>query len=223
MKKQLINYALTFAVLMSLFAFGTVETKAQCALGFTPQSVNMNIGGCLYKVDFCVKCNTYTGQGSEVSILSITLIPQVPVCTPSIPYSQIVDYAYSQMQAPSFFHTVACPLVPPSPPCDGPEDPRVVTYTSNLCWEAEVISYYGDNTLYFTPCSDDVCIETYEICVNSNGEYVKTLIAGRVPTTPSCTFEYDAPPPAIVPDFPDITDPVGTKSECYIYHSNCNP
>lgn len=217
------KYIMAIVVLLSLFALSSLDTQAQCAIGFTPKSINMNIGGCMYKVDFCVKCNTLLGQGSEISILSITLIPSHPVCTPTIPYYQVVDYANSQMQNPSFFHNVVCPLVPPSPPCDGPEDPRVVTYTSFLCWEAEVISYFGENTLYFRSCSEDVCSETYEICVDGNGQYVRTLIAGRLPVVPTCTEEYDSAPPPLIP-FPNIDiDPLGTKSACYIYHSNCNP
>jgi hypothetical protein len=65
------------------------EAEAQCPAGFTPKTINMNVGGCIYAVEICVKCSPLGLGASEVYINGgITLIPP---CTPTLPFSAVVD------------------------------------------------------------------------------------------------------------------------------------
>ena len=193
------------------------EVGAQCPAGFTPKTINMNVGGCIYAVDICVKCSPLGLGASEVYINGgITLIPP---CTSTLPFSAVVDYLNSQIKNPSYMFDVLCPFKPQAPPCDGPNQPIIVKYRSYLCWKAEVISYFGQNTLYFSTCSDDFCEEIYSVCVDGSGAYQRTFMGTNPssPVTPSCLLEgYQI-------EFPEPTiDSVGTTTPCYIYHTRCN-
>ncbi len=216
--KNYTNILVALGVTLFLLTVGMKsEAEAQCPIGFTPRTINMNVGGCIYEVDICVKCSPLGLGASEVHISGGARL--VPPCIPTLPYSAVVDYINSQIKNPSYMFDVLCPFSPQAPPCDGPNPPIIVKYRSYLCWKAEVIYYHNDYTLYFSPCGDDYCEETYLYCVDGNGAYQKTLINTDPPgiVTPSCTvegYQINFPEPSV--------NTLGNTTPCYIYHSECN-
>jgi hypothetical protein len=53
MKKILVMMAFVLGMMLS----GVGEVKAQCPTGYTPMTVNIDVGGCPYEVELCVKCS----------------------------------------------------------------------------------------------------------------------------------------------------------------------
>jgi hypothetical protein len=197
------------------------NAEAQCPTGYTAKTINMNVGGCIYTFDICYKCSPLGMGATKVEFLSgPTLIPTTPACSSSVPLSGVMNYIMAQVQSPAFIFNELCTYKPPAPPCDGPNPPELVTYKIPQCWEAEVIMYFGEKAVTFRQCSDDICEVTYSICVDGQGGYVRTEIS-KTGGTPSCTIEASS---VLFPD-PSNLDPypVGHKTDCYIYHSVCNP
>lgn len=191
------------------------EAEATCPLGYSTKTINMNVGGCIYQFDICYKCSPLGAGATKIQLGSWpTLI--TPGCIPTVPFNAVVDYILSQIQTPAFLFSEVC-VFNPVPPCDGPPPPYIVTFNLPQCWQAEVIHYFGENTLYFSSCSDDYCETSYTICKDSGGNYIKTLLPPAIgSSTPECHL--------IEPifDFPTLSDPVGTKTPCYIYHTPCD-
>jgi hypothetical protein len=200
-------------VILFLLIFSlSFEANAQCQTGFTPRTVNMNVNGCMYQVDICVKC-PFTSGPTEVYIRSITQIPQHPPCTQSWTFQQVHDYINSQLQTSSFLDLYMCQTPYNPPPCPDQSDPIIFRHW--VCWNIELISYFGEDHIVYRPCDyDNWCEEIFTVCKSGNN-YQWTRISG--PTligTVSCTLEGSSVP---------IPTQYNTPTSCYIYHTPCNP
>ena len=210
--KYFSNILATIFVALFLLSFGMKsEAVGQCPSGWSSTTVTMSVGSCNYDVQICYKCGlAYPG---EATIVGLTLLPSSPPCTP-LPINTVIQQLYSQMSTYNFFLSNLCPYMSTVPPC--PEGSEEVKIYHNICWKKKKIIYFGEETFYYTPCSSDVCVETFKWCTELPSMNVIKIPISTVPnyTTISCTLEGH-----------EITEPVnvGDESECFIYHSLCNP
>lgn len=218
--KNFSNLLLATSVALFFLSFGMKsEAGATCPPGYSTKTINMNVGGCIYTFDLCYRCSPL-GQGATKVEFGSWPILTTPGCVPTIPFSSVIDYIMSQIQTPAFIFSELCVLSPNIPPCDGPPPPYLITFSLPQCWQAEVVVYFGEKTLYFKSCSDDVCEATYTICVDGNGNYIKSLVPPAIGGTPSCyltepTFPF--PDPSNLDSYPE-----GFTTPCYIYHTPCD-
>lgn len=218
--KKFSNILVALGVTLFLLTIGMKsEAGAACPSGYTSKTINMNVGGCIYEFDICYKCSPLGQGATKVEFGSWpTLIN--PGCTPTIPFSDVIDYIISQIQTPSFIFSELCTFNPNVPPCNGPPPPYLITFNIPQCWQAEVIMYFGNKTVYFSPCSEDMCEATYTICKDGSGNNLITLVPPAIGSTPSC---HGTEPTFPFPDPTDlVNEPLNIPTPCYIYHTPCD-
>ncbi|MCB0703565.1 MAG: hypothetical protein KDC55_12735 [Ignavibacteriae bacterium] len=214
--KKYTNILVALGVTLFLLIVGMKsEAEALCPTGYSTKTINMNVGGCIYEFEICYKCSPL-GAGATKVQLGTTPTLITPGCVPTVPFNQVIDYILSQIQTPAFLFSEICIFNPNIPPCDGPPPPYLVTFYLPQCWQAEVIYYFGSNTIYFSPCSEDYCETTYSICVDGSGNKIMTALLPSIGSTPSCSGQ-EPPIPFINPSYPPHT-----KTPCYIYHTPCD-
>ena len=219
--KKYSNILVALGVTLFLLTVGIKSEASACDPGYTSKTISMNVGGCIYEFEICYKCSPL-GMGATKVYLGTMPRLVNPGCSPTVPVSAVIPHILSQIQTPSFIFSELC-LNSNVPPCNGPPPPYIVTFYLPQCWQAEVIWYFGEKTIYFSSCSDDICETTYSICVDGSGNYIKTIIPPTIGTnTPNCTVEgWDI---LTFPDPKNLTNyPVNEPTPCYIYHSPCNP
>ncbi|MCK5740860.1 MAG: hypothetical protein KAH48_01470 [Chlorobi bacterium] len=204
-------------LVMMVFVLGMMlgwvgEAEAQCPTGFTPMTVNIDVGGCPYEVQLCVKCSLTGYTASSVMIMGIMPIPMTPACVNNMPYDDVVQYVELFVTNPDYYYTYVCTTNDP-PPCPA-QSGEIELYHWN-CWKIELIEYFGDETLHFTPCGDTYCYEKITWCYDANfNKYNRTVVDGPTQVgEPECTLEaHEIEVPTVVGEF----------SECFIYPTACD-
>ena len=206
--KRFSNILVALGVTVFLMIVGKKsEVKAQCLAGFTYKKDTLMIGGCPWEIELCFKCGlSYPG---EVKVNSATPIPQFPPCTP-VTLQQALDYAYSQLANYDYIINKLCKTYPSIPPC--PQQSQAIRIHHNYCWKMTRIIYHGQETIRFTACPSDGCYEDVTFC--HDGTNINRISTGYMTGPPTCGLEESM---ATVPTV------VGQSSDCFIYHSPCNP
>lgn len=207
------NIFFLLAVAITAFFVFQGQAIAQCPDGYTPRTVYMTINGCPYQVDLCVSCSVGPVP-SSVSVIGLLQIPQTPPCVQTWTFQQVLQEVESQVSTWDYMYTYLCdPMT--APPC-----PNQAYNSMNhwVCWKIQCIEYLGEITLYYVACDyDNYCEETYSWCWQADehgGHYVRTSYEHHMVGSINCTLEGWQ---IHVPTVP------GTESECYIYHTPCNP
>jgi hypothetical protein len=200
--------------ILTLFSWG-IDANAQCMTGFTPMSITIEVNGCDYQVNLCVKC--YLGSGpsaGEIMIRDITQILSFPPCVQEWQFQYVLNYINNHISTYDFIQSNLCFSVN-APPC--PEQSEVYTFYRPLCLNIERISHLGIDHIVYTPCDDNTCIESFTYCFQAfppPATIIKTRTDGPTMTGPvNCFMEATI----------DIPDEYNQPTECYIYHSPCNP
>ncbi len=216
MSKNITNKIAIIAILLiSFFGMNLEEGKGQCPTGFTPTSVTINIHGCDYIVDLCYRCSIMGGIPGTVQTIGFMRVPTSPPCIPSpaISAQQALQFIETYVQSAAFYNTYLCTPTITVPPC--PAQSRQLEYFYHNCWKAELISYFGVESLYYHVCEPEVyCHEVYTLCYDApNNTNRKTVVSLTQVGTPSCTLS-----PA------EVTMPtvVGQFSECFKLVTPCD-
>jgi len=202
--------------ILILFAFVAIlnftELKATCPSGggYTQQFVTITVNNCKYNVELCVFCGDLT-RGPEVRVFGFSQIPEIPPCTQTWNYNQILTDIYRQVYDRNFLVNL-CSL---PGPCGGPYE-LWVTLDYEICWEKRLI----DGKIYLTPCKLENCYcwALYKICWNGSS-YDMTLMQGPASSCPG----YD-PPTAKCPNpFWTVPDPTPQNpiSDCFWLTTPC--
>jgi len=210
--KYLQSALLGFTAVIIFFSYQS-ESKAQCPTGWTNVKVPLTINGCQYELDLCVYCSPL-GNINQTQILSITKLPSIHNCIQTWTFQQVVNYVNSQIGTSSFYNSYLCPNMT-IPPCN---DPNRITrkYYDWTCWRVKKIMYFGQEHIVYAPCENSAyCYKEVDICI-FNGIVRETVVSG--PTLMNgpinCTLEgSDIPVPSNYDEW----------SDCYIYHTDCNP
>jgi len=195
--------------------FTGIEAKAQCQTGYTPRTLNIEVNGCTYQVNVCVKCVTGPTPG-EIKIRDITQIVTEPACEQEWSFQEVLNYINNHISTFDFMNTYLC-LSITAPPCPGQSN--VYTFYHWVCYNIELISYFGEDHIVYRPCDyDNYCVESFTYCFQSippPGYFSKTRVSGPTMVgSVNCTLEaWEV----------DIPDEYNTTTECYIYHTLCNP
>jgi hypothetical protein len=168
----------------------------------------MMIGGCPWEIEICYKCGlTYPG---EVYILGVSPIPQFPTPCIAVTGQEALDYAYSQLANYDYIRNEICQMLPAMPPC--PQQSQTIRVYHSFCWKMTKIIYFGHETIRFSTCEGNSCIEDITYC--HNGLTIVKSSTGYMTGPPDCALEeYMVTVPTVV----------GQSSDCFIYHTPCNP
>ena len=170
------------------------------------------VDNCPFIVDLCVKCSIGPDP-SELYVFDFYKEPGSP-CSTTLTAEQILLQIESQVMTYDFINTYLCFQID-APPC--PKQSQKITFHHWLCWHMEGIEYFGDFYVYYSPCDyENECKESFTFCYDAeHNKIVRTRTSG--PTligNINCAKEgYEVQKP---------TKP-GEISECYIYHTPCNP
>jgi len=188
------------------------EAIAQCKTGYTPMQINMNVNGCPYVVDLCIKCSVLGQLPGSVYVRGFMQIPMIPPCVQTLTAQQVLQYIETYVTSPEYYYTWLCQNQYGTPPCPDQSQPIEMSHWS--CWKVEMIEYFGQQSLYYHICGDAYCYEKFSWCYDSNlKKYNKTVIEGPTQIgTPSCTLE------ALQIILPTQ---VGQESPCFIMHNAC--
>jgi hypothetical protein len=211
---RIVRYIIASQMIIFFFIVGTSELKASaCPNGFTPRTVQMNINGCTYEVNICVKCQTGIAP-AEIQIRDFSHIVLSPECEQTWTIYQVLDYIANQLSTYSFIYAYLCtPLT--APPCPAQSDIHIFRHW--VCWNIEVVYYFGKYHIKHTPCDyDNYCEERYKYCYDPiANQNVKTRVYGpALVGSINCTLEASEV---------EIPDQIDQPTDCYIYHTPCNP
>lgn len=213
MKKSIV----VFILFVIAFVANPYQNKAfsQCDVGFTPRTVTIFVNGCVYEVYLCVKCASIsTGPlPTEVKIMGYDKL-DLPYCIQTWDDEQVKSYIFNTCKTFSFIITNLCtnPLPEGIPNC--PQKSEVIRFWTFPCWFMEKVNYLGEDKIQYRSCDyDTYCYQEISYCYD-NGQIVQTIEVQQMVGTVSCTLE------AFEVDVPTEYD---TPTECYIYHTQCNP
>lgn len=209
------NIALLGVLASIIFFYNARDTKAQCPPGWTAVTVTMTINNCPYKLDLCAYCSML-GNIHETQIRSITQIITSPPCIQTWDFQQVLNYVNSQIQTMTFFSLYLCPNFN-YPPCVPPSGVTARTYNEPICWHVKKVIYFGEEHHVYAMCDGSAyCKTVKEYCVEPNGTVRETVVSG--PTLENgpigCTQKGSE---ITVPSSFDVW------SDCYIFHTACNP
>ncbi len=210
-------FLISITIILLGLTFSAIKLNAQCDVGFTPMNITMMVGDnppCPYDVELCVKCPTGPAPG-EVYVKGFMPKNTTPPCNNGLTIQEVTDYINSQVSTFDFIQTYLCTELDNAPPC--PQQSMAFTFHHWLCWQIEIIEYFGEERTHYHPCNyEDECEATYTYCWDSkNQEYDRTIVSLNQ-TGPSCTKE--ALDLTYIPQ--QLGDP---PSDCYISHTTCNP
>jgi hypothetical protein len=197
-----------------LISISTNKADAQCQPGFDFKTVEMTIGGCIYLVDFCVDCGIGPKPG-DVYIMAFRLLPVDPPCTPYLTFDEVVHEIEVIAHSSYFYWSELCHPIN-IPPC-GEEESFTTTLWTPSCWKMVCEEYFGDIILTYRACGDEsYCKEICEWCWKPDtGDYIKLGCHYKQEGEIGCTLEaYEVP-------IPECLEP--EETECFIYHSKCEP
>lgn len=208
--KKYSNILVALGVTLFLLTVGMKsEAEAQCKQGFTYKKDTMMIAGCPWVVEICFKCGlSYPG---EVELIGLHPIPQSPPCV-VVPLQQAAAYAYGQLANPSYIYNILCPHLPAIPPCPFQSQKLIISY--QLCWKMKKIFYFGEEIYQFLPCGTGSCKEEITFCYNAGTLTFEKVSNLFLEVPPDCSLEEDEI---------DLPVNVGDESNCFLYHSPCNP
>ncbi len=209
MKKILVMMVFVFGMMVSWVGEAEAHT---CPTGFTPMHINMDVGGCPYAVELCVKCSVTGYTASSVAVVGFTPIVTDPACDPEMTFKEVCQYIETYVTNPDFYYTYVCTLTNVPPPCPS-QSVEIELYHYN-CWQIELIEYFGEETLHYYTCDDAYCLETITWCYDANNnEYVRTQVSKTQVGEPDCELEAH-----------EITIPtiVGNTSGCFINPTVCD-
>jgi len=207
--KYFSNILATTIVALFLLSFGIKsEAVGQCPSGYSSKTLTMTIAGCPWEVLICYKCDF--AVPSIVEIHGMMPIPQTPACT-AVPLQQALDYARGQLGNYDYVRNELCNILTVMPPCPGKSDK--ITFNYFLCWKMKRILYFGEETIYYSICDDAICKVEREYCHEAMNVNVTETIVG-IDGTPDCGLEEE------LVDLPSEFD---VWSDCFIYHTPCNP
>ncbi len=214
--KKVGSFIISAVFFSMLVFFYQNDAKAQCQTGYTPRAIYMNVNGCTYLVNMCVKCGNGPVPG-EVILMDFSKIETTPPCEQTWNAQQILNYINNHIRTFDFINTYLC-LNVVAPPCQQGQGP-IYTFRHWLCYYIEKISYFGEDRIVYRPCDyDNYCEESFKYCfdpIPPHGRVTATRVSG--PTlvgSITCGLgaegvyeptEYNVPTP------------------CYIYHTPCNP
>jgi hypothetical protein len=200
------NFISLLIITFALLVMSNVESKGQCASGYSSKTITLTLGNCDYVIDVCYKCEV-TNPGS-VYIRQITEVDSS--CNNALPIDQIIAQAYAEISTGAFIYSNLCiDSWYDAPPCNGGTAYKEFEIIFNYCWQIRL----GDNGYEYIPCEDNAtCIEKLKYCYNTiTQEYDKILPSTfSSPQTPPCELEVN-----------EITLPsvLYGVSECFILHS----
>lgn len=175
--------------------------------------INMNINGCPYIVDLCIKCSPLGQLPGSVSVRGFMQIPLQPPCVQTFTAQQVLQYIELHVTSPDYYYTWICPDQYGAPPCPNQSQPIEILHWS--CWQVEMIEYFGEQSLYFRVCNYDAyCCEKISWCYDANfNKYNRTVLEGPTQVgAPSCSLEAWAN---------TVPTQVGQVSNCFIMHNAC--
>lgn len=208
--KYLQSVLLGFTAVIIFFTYQS-ESKAQCPTGWTNVKVPLTINGCQYELDLCVYCSPI-GNINQTQILSITKLPSIPNCIQTWTFQQVVNYVNSQIGTSSFYYSYLCPNMG-IPPCA--EGVLTQEFYDPICWHVKKIMYFGQEHIVYAPCENSAyCYKKMESCY-FNGQLRTTTVSGpTLKGTIDCTLEGA---------YITVPDNYDEWSDCYVYHTDCNP
>ncbi|MFH1050254.1 MAG: hypothetical protein V1779_04905 [bacterium] len=199
------------ACIITLIFFNSNNAKA-C----TSTTITMTVGNCDWIVELCVDC-TIGPAPSTLSVNGYRL--SNPSCIPTLTPLQVLAQIESQVMTYDFIYTYLCDPIQNPPPCStlNPLHWRINHW---VCWQMEWYYYFGQYHLVYHPCDyDNYCYEDCDFCWEPlpppNGAIIKLCLTPVMVGSVWCTYE------GWQVDIPQQGN--GNKSECYIYHTPCNP
>ena len=208
--KRFSNILVALGVTLFLMSVGMKsEAEAQCKSGYTYKKVTMTIGGCPWEIEICYKCGlTYPG---EVYLIGATPIKNPP-CV-AVTLQEALDYAYGQLGNYDYIINILCTNTPYLvPPCPTQSQKLILNY--NYCWKMKKIMYHGVETIRFLPCGTGYCTEEITFCFDVLTQSIIKTTYSFMTEPPYCSLEENEV---------EIPDNVGDESNCFLYHSPCNP
>ena len=182
MMKRMLLFLITTLI---LFIFSRIESKGQCASGFTPKVVRLTIGNCDYDVTVCYKCAvSFPG---EVYIRQISEVDSS--CNNGLPIDQIIAQTYAEISTGHFIYSNLCVGgLHNAPPCD--EGYSQFTVMHQYCWQVRYRFNGVENIYEYIPCENNAeCTELIDFCYDGSN-YIKinsVLLDG--PQDPPCELQ----------------------------------
>ncbi len=204
--KNVIFYLMILIIGITLFH---TEIKAQCLNGFTSYNTTIDVNGCQYDVGICVKCPTGPVPGS-LYVRDFKQIPETPACTQTWSAQEVLNYIQAQVKNFTYIQN-ACDQMN-APPCTTSVP---ITYYEWICWEKELIEYFGEETIVYRPCNYDVwCQETWTYCYDGFGDHTVRTDGPTLFGEITC-----------VEGAEQINDPteLNQPTTCFHIHTECNP
>jgi len=212
--KYLQSALLGFTAVIIFFTYQS-ESKAQCPSGYSQTVRTMTVNGCAYSVTICYKCSIL-GNIYETYVVGFSQI-QPDLCEQTWSFDQVLNYLTNTVNTHSFFISVLCPGVTFVPPCED-ENVFSITHLDWLCWRVKR-TMYGDQ-LHFVyekcPEADAYCLRKVRYCRDNSGNIYTTYLQGpEIINGPiDCAIESSE---IVIPAEFDVW------SDCFIFHSFCNP
>ena len=173
------------------------------------------MNGCPYEIDLCIICSPIGYNPESVSVTGFKQIPTNPACVQTLTANQVLNYIETVVTNPDYYYTYICTNAHGAPPC--PDQSPIIEQRHFSCWYAELIDYFGEQSLYYRPCNtNEYCYEKISWCYDkTSNSYTRTIVDGpRQIGSPSCTKEeWEVTLPILV----------GFTSQCFIMHNDCNP
>ena len=210
--KRFSNLLVALGVTLFLLTVGMkTEAKSQPC---TSMLDTLIMDGCPYQVEICVYCGlTYPGY---VEIGHIE--PLDPNCINTLNQTELIQRAFTQLNTPDALWLEFCQ--PDLPPCSGTER-KLVNWRSPYCWDAKLLFIipkpYPDPPryeYYMKPCdNENYCTVQYSYCKDALG-----VIHYEVNTNfPTGVIDCEESDEVLMPHV------IGNTSDCFIFHTPCNP
>ncbi len=203
---------LLLPIVIMLFAyFSNTEAIAQCQPGYTLRTDTISVNGCNYAINMCVKCAVGPAPGD---VILMEFIKLGAGCLQTWNAQQVLTYINNHIKTSNYLLMHLCLAPIPYPcPAQGPE----YTFRYWLCFNIEKISYFGEDHIVYRPCDyDNWCEEKYTYCYNPQTQKIEGTRTSGPTMVGSINCGLEA---HMVPEPTEYDEP----TECFIYHSPCNP
>jgi hypothetical protein len=204
---------------LGIVFLGSYEGKGQtpaCPDGYISQIIQINVGGCTYKVTIC-----HTPCPLSAIQVRITDVQKIdPNCDPGMDFSAVMNFIYNRFKDGNFLTQYVCGM---PGPCEGPgAHPFDLILAYEICWYKQV---QNDGSILYIPCNLDncFCLDHWLICWNGTA-YVTTHVDYDTPPSPSISCHgWDIPKRCSPTEEQVPNPPVGIYSPCFHIETPCNP
>jgi len=199
-------------IIVTVIAIQFFATKAYSCPdgpGWFQTIISMQINGCWYDIELCVKCPIAPGEIEEFQIFGITKVATDPPCIQSWTIAEVQNYAINYVK--ENFNTYS--LCIGIPPC-GTEQYTWSYIVYHKCWQKETLQN-GDIHYFVCMTANCSCNELWKFCYDvQNDRVIPTLDSGPDSNCPE--------PNWICPDAEPVDPPSGITTGCFYIGTPCD-